>query len=61
MTWDEAIQYTRGVIADECAREGISVEIRDPALLALSIRMFKLGKRNVERLDHDTLRPKVAS
>jgi hypothetical protein len=59
MTWEEAMEYVGGTIEETCQRKGITVEIRDPELLALSVRYFRLAKRKVERLNTDPVLPKV--
>lgn len=50
MTWEEAAAYVRSTIDETCARQGIAVEIEDPALLALNARYFRAGKRNLHPL-----------
>lgn len=54
VTWEQAMEYVERTIDETCARQGVSVEIRDPQLLALTIRYLKIGQRN-----HNALRLEV--
>lgn len=50
MSWEDAMAYAAGVIDRECADQGIPVEIADPELLALSVHLMRIGKRNNDAL-----------
>lgn len=61
MTWEEARAYVESTIEETCRRSGISVEIRDPNLIALSVQYLRIGKRNVERGNNNAVLAKVAA
>lgn len=61
MTWEEARKYVESTIEETCRRNGITVEIRDPELISLSVDYLRIGKRNVERINHDPLNLEVAA
>lgn len=56
MTREQAMAYMNANIGRLCAEQGISVEITDPELIALSVRLLSIGRRN-----EDSLRLKVAT
>lgn len=56
MTRDEVRKYMKANIDRLCAEQGILVEINDPRLIAVSVRLLGIGRRN-----HDALRLEVST
>jgi hypothetical protein len=50
VTWEEAMTYAAGVIDKECADHGVPVEITDPELVALTVRLLRIGRDNYNAL-----------
>lgn len=48
VTREQVKAYMRANIDRLCAEQGVSVEIKDPALIAVSIQLLTLGRRNCE-------------
>lgn len=46
-TWEDAFAYIEATIEEECARQGVSVEITDPHILAVSSALLAHGRRNI--------------
>lgn len=50
MTRDEAKLYAKANIDRICAEQGVTVKILDPTLIAISINLLRIGKRNLDAI-----------
>ncbi len=50
-TEEDARAYAKANIARICAEQGVTVKIQDPALVAYTVEMLRIGKRQREALD----------
>lgn len=54
--WKEMCDYADSVVGDMCAAQGIPVKITDPSVLAATVALLRIGKRNHEaRLAEEAL------
>jgi hypothetical protein len=55
-SWDDAFAYAGSVIEQRCAEQGITVGIQDPEMIARSVYLLRIGKR-----DRDAVRIEVGA